>query len=296
MTSPITETPQLALNDGSTIPQLGFGVYRIEPDAAADAVSEALAAGYRHVDTARAYRNESGVGEAVRGLGEWAYVTTKYFEPGEDHGHDDALAAFEESAINLGLDRVDLYLVHWPTAAGEGYVASWTALTELQASEQSESGSGRVHSIGVSNFVPDHLARVVDATGVTPAVNQVELHPYFQQRELREVHAERGIATEAWGPLGQGGAVLEDPTLREIGAAHGKTVAQVVVRWHLQLGTVVIPKSETPARIRENIEVFDFALSADEMTAIEGLDRGERVGPDPATFVMPVGGYRRDRS
>lgn len=290
MTLPALDVPSLPLNDGSAIPQLGFGVYRIDPDATADAVSRALATGYRHVDTARAYRNEAGVGRAVRELGEWVYVTTKYFEPGEDHGHRDAVAAFEESFANLGLDRIDLYLVHWPTAAGEGYVASWQALTGLRAAETER---GRVRSVGVSNFVPEHLARVVDATGVTPAVNQVELHPYFQQQELRRVHAERGIVTEAWGPLGQG-AVLEDPTLREIAAAHGRSVAQVVIRWHLQLGTVVIPKSENPARIVENAAVTDFALSDDEMAAIEGLDRGERVGPDPATFVMPVGGYRRD--
>ena len=272
--------PSLELNDGSVIPQLGFGVYRIGPDATADAVSLALAAGYRHVDTARAYRNEAGVGAAVRDLGEWVYVTTKYFEPGGDHGHRDAVAAFEESFANLGLDRIDLYLVHWPTAAGEGYLESWRALTELRGTE-------RCRSVGVSNFVPEHLDRAVDATGVVPAVNQVELHPYFQQRELREVHARLGVVTEAWGPLGQG-AVLDDPTLREIADAHGRSVAQVVVRWHLQLGTVVIPKSSDPARIRANAEVGDFALTDRDMAAIEALDRGERVGPDPATYVMPA--------
>lgn len=274
--------PHLELNDGATIPQLGFGVYQIDPGETSAAVARALDAGYLHVDTARAYRNESAVGEAVRASGRDVYVTTKYFEPDVAHGHDDALAAFEESFRNLGLDRIDLYLVHWPTGVGEGYTASWTALTELADDE-------RVRSIGVSNFTAEHLEKAVAATGVTPTVNQVELHPYFQQRDLRAVHAEHGIVTEAWAPLGQG-AVLDDPTLAEIGREHGKTVAQVVLRWHLQLGIVVIPKSVTPSRITENIEVFDFALSEDEMTAIEGLERGERIGPDPATFVMPVGG------
>ena len=274
--------PHLTLNDGSTIPQLGFGLYQIEPGETSEAVARALDAGYPHVDTARAYRNEAAVGEAVRASGRDVYVTTKYFEPDVDHGHDDALAAFEQSFRSLGLDRIDLYLVHWPTGFGEGYTASWTALTELAADD-------RVRSIGVSNFTTEHLEKSVAATGVTPAVNQVELHPYFQQRELRAAHAERGIVTEAWAPLGQG-VVMDDPTLTEIGRSHGRTVAQVVLRWHLQLGIVVIPKSVTPARITENIDVFDFELSDDEMAAIEGLERGERIGPDPATYVMPVGG------
>ena len=286
MTAPHDALAPLPLNDGSSIPPLGFGVYQIPADQTATAVGHALDAGYRHVDTARAYGNEVGVGEAVRALGEWVYVTTKYFEPSDTHSGADARAAFEESFAHLGLDRVDLYLVHWPATAGEGYVESYRALTELR-------GTDRCRSIGVSNFVPEHLERVIDATGVVPAVNQVELHPYFPQRELREVHARHGIVTEAWGPLGQG-AVLEDPTLREIADAHGRTVAQVVGRWHLQQGVVVIPKSSDPERIRANAQVGDFALGDDEMAAIDGLDRGQRVGPDPATYVMPAGGRRRD--
>lgn len=272
--------PRLELNDGALIPQLGFGVYQIDPAETEQAVSTALDAGYRHVDTAAAYRNERQVGESVRRSPEQTFVTTKYMNPTENHGYEDATAAFQRSLDRLGLDHVDLYLVHFPVAAGGGYTASWRALTELRNSD-------RLRSVGVSNFTSDHLARAIDETGVVPAVNQVELHPYFQQAELREDHARRGIATEAWGPLGQG-AVLNDPVLNEIAEAHGKSVAQVVIRWHLQLGTVVIPKSVTASRIRGNFDVFDFQLSPEQMRSIEALDRADgRNGPDPNTYVFP---------
>lgn len=275
-----TNVPQLELNDGTRIPQLGFGVYQVDPAETGQAVSTALDAGYRHVDTAAVYRNERQVGEAVRAAPAPVYVTTKYMNPLDTHGYEDARAAFKRSFTRLGLDHVDLYLVHFPVAAGEGYTASWRALTELRDND-------RLRSIGVSNFTSEHLARAVDETGVTPAVNQVELHPYFQQAELRKDHAERGIATEAWAPLGQG-AVLEDPVLREIAEAHGKSVGQVVIRWHLQIGTIVIPKSVTPSRIRGNFDVLDFELTDDQMRSIESLDRSDgRNGPDPHTFVFP---------
>ncbi|WP_207630905.1 MULTISPECIES: aldo/keto reductase [unclassified Actinopolyspora] len=272
--------PRIELNDGTHIPQLGFGVYQIDPAETEQAVSTALEAGYRHVDTAAAYRNERQVGEAVRASDEQVYVTTKYMNPTEDHGHEDAKGAFQRSIDRLGLDHVDLYLIHFPIGAGEGYTASWRALTELRNTDG-------LRSIGVSNFTSSHLARAIDETDVTPAVNQVELHPYFQQAELRRDHAQRGIATEAWAPLGQG-AVLEDPVLTEIAEAHGKTVAQVVIRWHLQLGTIVIPKSVTASRIRANFDVFDFELTTEQMRSIETLDRADgRNGPDPNTFVFP---------
>jgi 2,5-diketo-D-gluconate reductase A len=245
----------------------------IDEGSTREIVATALAAGYRHVDTAAAYSNEAQVGEAVRQFGENVYVTTKYFNPDEDHGHADASAAFGSSLERLGLDHIDLYLIHWPVRAGQGFVESWRALTELRE------GVG-LRSIGVSNFSSTQLEQVIDATGATPAINQVELHPYFQQAELRLVHAERGIATEAWGPLGQGNRhaakVLDDPVLAEIGRVHAKSVGQVVIRWHLQIGTIVIPKSSNPARIRQNHEVFDVELTDGEMSAIAALDRGGR--------------------
>jgi 2,5-diketo-D-gluconate reductase A len=275
----------IELNDGRRIPRLGFGVFMIDEGDTRGSVAAALAAGYRHVDTAAAYRNEEQVGQAIREFGEGVYVTTKYFNPSEDHGHADATAAFGASLGRLGLGHIDLYLIHWPVRVGEGFVASWRALTEL-----SEDAGRR--SIGVSNFSATQLEQVIDATGVTPAVNQVELHPYFQQVELRGLHAELGIATEAWGPLGQGdrhaAKVLDDPVLAEIARAHDKSVAQVVIRWHLQLGTIVIPKSSDPNRIRENHDVFDFELTEDDMAAIAKLDRGGRNGPDPDTFDFPT--------
>ncbi|MDT7578167.1 MAG: 2,5-diketo-D-gluconate reductase [Pseudonocardiales bacterium] len=288
------EPPGLELNDGSCIPQLGFGVFMIDEGDTRDIVATALSAGYRHVDTAAAYGNEAQVGEAVRAFDQPVYVTTKYFNPSEDHGHADAIAAFGASHVQLGLDHIDLYLVHWPVRAGEGYVESWRALTELR-------DNAALRSIGVSNFSSAQLDQIVNATGVTPAVNQVELHPYFQQAELRREHAERGIATEAWGPLGQGGRhaakVLADPVLAEIGRAHSRSVGQVVIRWHLQIGTIVIPKSSNHARIRENFAVFDFELTAEDMAAIAALDRGGRNGPNPDThdFPKPYRGSAHER-
>ncbi len=280
-----SENALVELNDGYRIPQLGFGVFMIGEDATREMVSSALSAGYRHVDTAAAYANEAQVGQAVRASGENIYVTTKYFNPNDDHGRADARAAFSASSERLGLDRIDLYLIHWPVRAGEGFVESWRALTELSDSD------GR-RSIGVSNFSATQLGRAIDATGVVPAVNQVELHPYFQQAELRRVHDELGIATEAWGPFGQGTRhaqkVLDDPVLAEIARAHDKSVGQIVIRWHLQLGTIVIPKSSNPIRMRQNRDVFDFALSEEEMATIEGLDRGGRNGPDPDIFDFPA--------
>jgi 2,5-diketo-D-gluconate reductase A len=279
------EVPALELNDGSRVPRLGFGVFMIDEGDTREVAAMALAAGYRHVDTADAYGNEAQVGEAVRESGEQVYVTTKYFNPGEQHGRADATAAFGASLDRLGLDRIDLYLIHWPVRAGEGFVESWRALTELRE-------DAGLRSIGVSNFSTTQLEQIIDATGVTPAVNQVELHPYFQQAELRRVHAERGIATEAWGPLGQGNRhaakVLDDPVLAEIGRGHGRSVGQVVIRWHLQIGTIVIPKSSNPARIRQNHNVFDFELTDHDMAAIAALDRGGRNGPDPDTFDFPT--------
>ena len=268
-------TPQdIPLNDGTSIPQLGFGVFQIPPEDTAACVREAIDAGYRHVDTAKAYRNEAQVGEAVRDAVDHVYVTTKLWN--SDQGRDSARQAFETSFERLGLDHVDLYLIHWPLPSQDKYVETWETLVELSQDD-------RLRSIGVSNFQPGHLDRIIDATGVTPVINQIELHPYLQQRELRAYHAEKGIVTEAWSPLAQG-EVLSDETLQEIADAHGKSTGQVVLRWHLQLGNVVFPKSATPERIRENIEIFDFELSEDDMARIESLDRGERVGPDPDTF------------
>ena len=265
---------RVELPDGNAIPQVGFGVFQIPPDETADAVAHALRVGYRGVDTAAAYGNEAEVGEAVRASSDAVFVTTKLWN--SDHGRDRTLRAFEQSLDRLGLERIDLYLIHWPAPARDRYVETWKALTELR-------DGGPARSIGVSNFEIDHLERILDATGVAPAVNQVELHPRFQQSDLRGFHSGHGIVTEAWSPLAQGG-VLEDPVVAELASAHSRTPAQVVLRWHLQLGNVVIPKSATPARIEENFAIFDFRLDDDAMRAMEGLDAGERIGPDPSTF------------
>jgi|SRR5579875_440605 len=264
----------------AAIPQLGFGVFQVPPDATAEAVEQALAAGYRHIDTAAAYRNERAVAEGIRASGldrEQVFVTTKCFN--DDHGFEEAKRAFGASLERLGFEYVDLYLIHWPVPAHDRYVETWKAFVELQA-------EGRTRAIGVSNFKPQHLRRIIEETGEAPSINQVELHPYLQQPDLRHVHEELGIVTEAWSPLAQG-AVLEDETIVRIARGHGKTPGQVVIRWHLQLGNVVIPKSVTPERIRENIDVFGFELTEEDMRAIAALDRGERTGPDPDTFVRP---------
>ena len=272
--------PNITLNDGAEIPQLGFGVFQIPPAETAEAVTRAFDAGYRHIDTAAAYRNEAEVGQAFRASGldpSEVFITTKCFN--DDHGYEAARSAFRSSLERLELDFVDLYLIHWPVPSRDLYVETWKAFIELRE-------EGLVRSIGVSNFQPDHLRRIVDETGVTPAVNQVELHPRLQQAGLRREHADRGIVTEAWSPLAQG-EVLDDPVIGEIAEAHGRTPGQVVLRWHIQLGNVVFPKSVTPERIEENFDIFGFHLSEDEMSRIEELDAGERIGPDPDTFVRP---------
>ncbi|MDA3630116.1 aldo/keto reductase [Saccharopolyspora sp. WRP15-2] len=269
--------PTTTLNNGVEIPQLGFGVFQVPDEETTAAVSAALQAGYRSIDTAAIYGNEAGVGRAIAESGiarDELFITTKLWNA--DQGYDSTLAAFDSSLAKLGLDHVDMYLIHWPTPARDLYLDTWKAIEELVA-------DGRVRAAGVSNFQPAHLRRLIDNSSLVPVVNQVELHPGLQQRELRAVHAEHGIATEAWSPLAQG-AMLRESTLTDIAERHGKSPAQVVIRWHLQLGNIVIPKSVTPARIQQNIDVFDFALSEDEMTAIAGLDRGLRTGPDPDTL------------
>ena len=270
----MTPSPLLPLNDGHSIPQLGLGVYKVEDALAADTVQVALEAGYRHIDTAALYENERGVGQGLARSGlprEDVFVTTKVWN--DRHGYDDTLRAFDESLGKLGLDYVDLYLIHWPAPRQDRYVDTYRALETLRA-------DGRARSIGVSNFHTHHLDRLLRETAVTPAVNQIELHPWLPQAELRRFDLAHGILTEAWSPLARGRAI-GNPVLDAIGARHGKTAAQVVIRWHLELGNVVIPKSVTPDRIRENIDVFDFSLAADDLAAITALDSGERTGKDP---------------
>ncbi|MFI2506829.1 aldo/keto reductase [Streptomyces sp. NPDC018972] len=258
------------------MPQLGFGVWQV-PDAEAEtAVTTALEAGYRSIDTAAIYGNEEGTGRALAKSGvprEDLFVTTKLWN--SDQGYDSTLRAFDTSLSKLGLEYVDLYLIHWPTPARDRYVDTYKAFEKLLA-------DGRVRSIGVSNFLPEHLDRLIAETSVVPAVNQIELHPHLQQNAAREYHAEQGIATEAWSPLGSGKGILEIPALVAIAQKHGRTPAQVVLRWHLQLGNVVIPKSVTPSRIEENIDVFGFSLDAEDLAAISALNEDRRIGSDPA--------------
>ncbi len=270
----MADQSSIALNSGHDMPQLGFGVFQVPPDETTAAVSTALGAGYRSIDTAAMYGNEEAVGRAIASAGvarEDVFITTKLNN--DAHGYDEALAAFEDSRTKLGLDYLDLYLIHWPLPAQDRYVDTWRALVKLHQ-------DGLVRSIGVSNFQPPHLERIIEASGVTPAVNQIELHPYLTQQTLREFDTAHKIATEAWSPIAQG-AVLQDPVLVSLAEKYGKSAAQVVIRWHLDLGNVVIPKSVTPARIRENIDVFDFELDPDDVAAITGLDRDERTGPNP---------------
>jgi diketogulonate reductase-like aldo/keto reductase len=281
MATSTSRVPRLALRDDGEIPQLGFGVFQVPPRDTAEAATRALQAGYRHIDTAAAYGNEAGVGQAIRAAGlarEEVFVTTKC--PNDSHGREEATRALQGSLEQLEMHHVDLYLIHWPVPAHDRYVETWQAFIDLQ--EQ-----GLTRSIGVSNFNPDHLDRIIAETGVVPSVNQIELHPRLQQHGLRRHHEELGILTEAWSPLAHGGQLLSDLTLIELAQAHGKSPAQIVLRWHLQLGNVVIPKSVTPSRIVENRDVFDFQLSDGEMAQLADLDRGERIGPDPATFVRP---------
>ena len=280
MSTTSDQIPQISLRDAEKIPQLGFGVFQVPPTETTEVVMRALATGYRHIDTAAAYRNEAAVGQAIRASGlerHEVFVTTKCFN--DDHGHEKAKRALAASLERLEMDYVDLYLIHWPVPAHDKYVETWQAFIEMR-------DEGLIRSIGVSNFEPAHLERVIAQTGETPTINQIELHPYFQQRGLRHEHGQLGIITEAWSPLAQG-KVLADPAILEIAEAHAKTPGQVVIRWHLQLGNVVIPKSVTPDRIEENFDVFDFDLSAAEMAAIDDLDAGDRTGPDPNTFVRP---------
>jgi diketogulonate reductase-like aldo/keto reductase len=273
-------SPTVPLARGVAIPQLGFGLYKVPPEDAERLAGDALAAGYRSLDTAAMYGNEAGVGRAVRrAMSDAAgrlerselFVTTKIWNT--DQGYDAALRAFDRSQAELGLDVVDLCLIHWPCPRRDLYVDTYRALVRLRE-------DGRARAVGVSNFQPAHLRRLVDAVGEVPAVNQVELHPWLQQHELRALHRELGIATEAWSPLARG-HILEDPVLREIAAAHGVSVAQATIRWHLQEGTIVIPKASSPQRIRENADVFGFELTDEEMARIGGLDRGFRSGSHP---------------
>ncbi|MFE5614539.1 aldo/keto reductase [Streptomyces sp. NPDC056470] len=273
-----SRVPSLTLNNGVEMPQLGFGVWQVPDDEATRAVATALEAGYRSVDTAAIYENETGTGRAIAESGiprEELFVTTKLWN--SEQGHDTTLRAFDASLDKLGLDYVDLYLIHWPVPAKDAYVDTFRAFEKIYA-------DGRAKAIGVSNFLPEHLERLIGETSVVPAVNQIELHPHLQQGTSREAHARHGIATEAWSPLGQGRGLLEVPAIVAVAQKHGRTPAQVVLRWHLQTGNVVIPKSVTPSRIRENIDVFGFELDDEDMAAIAVLDEDRRLGPHPGEF------------
>jgi 2,5-diketo-D-gluconate reductase A len=277
----MTNVPDIKLNDGNTIPQLGFGVFQIDPDETAQAVQRALEVGYRHIDTAEGYRNEAGVGEGFRASGlsrDEVFITSKL--DNSQHEPDDARAAMDETLSQLGLDHVDLFLVHWPlpTLYDGDYVSTWKVMEEFKA-------DGRARSIGVSNFQVDHLKKLQAECDVVPAVNQIELHPYLLNEEVRAYGESQGIATEAWSPIAQGG-VLDDPVITEIASGVDRTPAQVVLRWHIQRDSIVFPKSNTPERIQENFGLFDFELDDDAMERITGLDRGEdgRTGPNPDTF------------
>ncbi|MGH2892700.1 MAG: aldo/keto reductase [Solirubrobacteraceae bacterium] len=279
--STVFTVPTITLNDGNEIPQLGFGVFQIPKPDTAEAVRTALGAGYRHIDTAEMYRNEAGVGEGIRGSGlsrDEVFVTSKLSNA--CHHPDDARQAFEHTLTALGSDYVDLFLIHWPlpTLYDGDYVSTWKVLEELKA-------QGRARSIGVSNFQVAHLERLAAEADVTPAVNQIELHPYLLNDEVRAYGEDHGILTEAWSPIAQGG-VLEDPVIGQIADRLQRTTAQVVLRWHLQRGSIVFPKSTTPSRIEENFAVFDFELEDGDIDAISGLDRGEdgRTGPNPDAF------------
>ncbi|AZO06539.1 MULTISPECIES: aldo/keto reductase [unclassified Mesorhizobium] len=268
---------QLTLNDGSTIPQIGLGVWQVDPDITAKVVRWGIEAGYRLIDTAEGYRNEEGVGEAIRAAGvprNELFITSKLRNGA--HQRDAALRAFDDTMQKLGIDRIDLFLIHWPVPSQNKYVEAWKTLVELKQ-------AGRIKSVGVSNFNQDHLERIIGETGVTPVVNQIELHPRFQQRDKRDFHKKHNIHIESWSPLGSG-RLLSDPTLEKLAKKHGKSVAQVIIRWHLQEGLIVIPKSIHQERIAGNFDVFGFELDEDDMQTIRGLDSADgRTGPDPAT-------------
>jgi len=274
----MVQQTHIRLNDGVQIPQIGLGVWQVDNGQAPKAVLTAIQAGYRSIDTAAIYGNEEGVGIGIRDAGvprEQLFITTKLWN--DRHGAKNALKAFDESLKRLRLDYVDLYLVHWPTPRVNLYVETWQALAEIKK-------SGRAKSVGVSNFKVPHLERLLGETGIVPSVNQIELHPRFQQRAQRAFHAKHGITTESWSPLGQG-RVMKDPVIGGIATTHGRTPAQVTLRWHIQNGLVAIPKSVTPARIRENFDVFGFELTQDEMAKIAALDNDRgRIGPDPDLF------------
>lgn len=275
----MSTSPNLTFNDGRTIPQLGYGVWQVDDATAEDVVGRAFKAGYRHIDTAKIYGNEAGVGRAIDASGlspEELFITTKLWNA--DQGYESTLAAFEESMQRLGLETLDLYLIHWLQPKQGKYVDTWKALVELQK-------RGRVHSIGVSNFTVEALQEIIDETGVVPAINQVETHPYFNQAELRAFEADKGILHESWSPLGSGKGLLEDPVLAGIAEKRNATPAQVVLAWHLALGSVVIPKSVTESRIIENWGALEVSLSDEDIEAINALDKGEdgRIGANPAT-------------
>jgi 2,5-diketo-D-gluconate reductase A len=273
--------PTIKLNDGVQIPQFGFGVFQVEPgQATVDAVRTALDAGYRHIDTAQMYRNEEGVGQAIAESGlsrDEIFVTTKLNNT--RHGREESQKALEESLTTLGLDHVDLFLIHWPLPQRDDYVDTWRGLEDAKA-------AGRTRSIGVSNFQIPHLDRLAAETGTVPSVNQIEVHPTFAQPELRAYLRDNAIATEAWSPIGQGGDLLTAQEVTSLADKYGKSPAQVVLRWHVQLGSIVFPKSVTPSRIAENIDVFDFELADDDMATLSGLDKGAagRLGPNPDTL------------
>lgn len=274
----MSKVPPIILNNGIEMPQLGFGVWQVPDDEAEQAVDTALESGYRSIDTAAIYGNEEGTGKAIAASGlprEDLFVTTKLWN--SDQGYDSTLRAFDTSLEKLGLDYLDLYLIHWPLPSRGKYIETYKAFEKLYA-------DSRVKAIGVSNFPPEHLEKLIEATSVIPAVNQIELHPHLQQHAAREFHAEQGIATEAWSPLGQGKGLLEVPAIVAIAQKHNRTPAQIVLRWHIQLGNIVIPKSVTPSRIKENIDVFSFSLDAEDIAAISALNEDRRLGPDPATF------------
>lgn len=274
----MSTTPTITLNNGVEIPQVGFGVFLVPPAETKAAVTSALEVGYRHIDTARIYDNEAAVGEAIRASGlsrDDLFVTTKCWN--DDQGYDRAPAAFEASIDRLGLEYVDLYLIHWPAPARDTFVETWQALEKLYADD-------RVRAIGVSNFKPHHLRRLLDETGTVPAVNQVELHPYLTQEKLRAFHAEHGVVTEAWSPIARGGDLLTDAVVTTMAEKYDVTPAQVVLRWHLELGNIIIPKSVRPERMAANLDLFRFELAADDVAALSALDRGQRIGPDPDAF------------